>query len=290
MPAAGTWVSISVTYASIVLAPVAIAIDTRWWPSATKCRSPTRYTSIGGIDSPRRCASASRSQRSLTRPLVGRNRRSKSRLESTVPTIVSSLIVCRPRLRSPRNPRAATTSSSGRMTLTSSGARRSRWTSRASTWRRRMRRKSFSTSECGKPVSAGIAVAPPPARPVPTARPAQEELGQPGRQARSRAGASRSRCGPPCAAQPPKPGARPGRVRVPVQQRGGAQRPDQPVQRAEPAVRGVVVVADPRGGAWVISTSTRQAVAQAVASVPRRAAAAARRACCAVEYWFGPSL
>ena len=64
MPLGGTWVSTSVTYASIVLAPVAIAIDTRWWPSATKCRSPTRYTSIGGIDSPRRCASASRSQRS----------------------------------------------------------------------------------------------------------------------------------------------------------------------------------------------------------------------------------
>ena len=49
--------------------------------------SPTRYTSIGGMDSPRRWARASRSHRSRTRPEVGRNRRSKSRLESTVPTI-----------------------------------------------------------------------------------------------------------------------------------------------------------------------------------------------------------
>jgi len=30
MPADGSWVSTSVTYASIVLAPVAIAMDTRW--------------------------------------------------------------------------------------------------------------------------------------------------------------------------------------------------------------------------------------------------------------------
>ena len=75
---------------------------------ATKYRSPTRYTSIGGIGSPRRCASASRSQRSRTRPLVGRNRRSKSRVESTVPTMLSSRIVCSPSRRSPRRPSAAT--------------------------------------------------------------------------------------------------------------------------------------------------------------------------------------
>ena len=79
-PAAGTAVSTSVTYASIVVWPVAMAIDTRWWPSLTKCRSPTRYTSIGGIDSPRRWASASRSHRSRTRLEVGRKRRSKSRV------------------------------------------------------------------------------------------------------------------------------------------------------------------------------------------------------------------
>ena len=158
MPLGGSSVSTSVTYASIVLAPEASAIDTRWWPSSTKYRSPTRYTSIGGIGSPRRCASASRSQRSRTRPLVGRNFLSKSRVESTVPTMLSSRIVCRPSRRSPRRPRAASTSSSGRMTFTSSGARRSRWTILASTWRRLTRRKSFSTSERGNPVSAGIAL------------------------------------------------------------------------------------------------------------------------------------
>src|ERR1700748_3356788 len=69
MPVAGTWVRTSVTYASIVLAPSAMAIETRWWPSCTKCRSPTRYTSIGGIDSPRRWASASRSPRPHPQPL-----------------------------------------------------------------------------------------------------------------------------------------------------------------------------------------------------------------------------
>src|SRR6266702_1893526 len=52
----GAVVSTSVTSASIVRWPVAAAIDTRWWPSLTKCWLPTRYTSIGGIDAPRRCA------------------------------------------------------------------------------------------------------------------------------------------------------------------------------------------------------------------------------------------
>src|SRR5215472_6245568 len=84
-----------------------------------------RYTSMGGIDSPRRWARASRSHRSLTRPVVGRNRRSKSRVESTVPTTALSWMVC--------------------------------WPSRASTWWRRARRKSSSTSARGKPVSAGMA-------------------------------------------------------------------------------------------------------------------------------------
>ena len=117
-----------------------------------------RYTSMGGIGSPRRWARASRSHRSLTRADVGRNRRSKSRVESTVPTIESSGMVCRPSRRSPRMPSAATTSSNGRIRLTSSGPRRSRWASLASTCRRRMRRKSFSTSARGKPVSRAIAV------------------------------------------------------------------------------------------------------------------------------------
>ena len=47
-----------------------------------------------------------RSQRVRTRPEVGRKRRSNSRPRSTVPTIESSGIVCWPRRRSPRRPRA----------------------------------------------------------------------------------------------------------------------------------------------------------------------------------------
>ena len=43
--------------------PSARATETRWWPSRTKCRSPIRKTSIGGIASPRLRASAIRSQR-----------------------------------------------------------------------------------------------------------------------------------------------------------------------------------------------------------------------------------
>ena len=77
--------------------------------------------------------------------------------ESTVPTMrVQPDRLQAAAYRSPRRPSAATTSSNGRMRLTSSGSRRSRWASRASTWRRRTRRKSFSTSARGKPVSAGI--------------------------------------------------------------------------------------------------------------------------------------
>ena len=55
----------------------------------------------------------------------------------------------------------ASTSSSGRITFTSSGARRSRRTSRASCWRRRTRRKSSATSARGNPVSAGTVTAAP---------------------------------------------------------------------------------------------------------------------------------
>src|ERR671917_564658 len=32
--------------------PSDFATETRWWPSRTKCSSPTRYTEIGGEDSP----------------------------------------------------------------------------------------------------------------------------------------------------------------------------------------------------------------------------------------------
>ena len=48
--------STSVTYALMSLCPSARATDTRWWPSLTKWNSPIRYTSIGGMPSPRRCA------------------------------------------------------------------------------------------------------------------------------------------------------------------------------------------------------------------------------------------
>ena len=53
----------SMTLALMSLSPSARATETRWWPSWTKCRSPIRKTSIGGIASPRLRASAIRSQR-----------------------------------------------------------------------------------------------------------------------------------------------------------------------------------------------------------------------------------
>ena len=101
----------SVTYASIDRWPVAAAIDTRWWPSLTKCWPPTRYTSIGGIAAPRRWASASPFHRSATRLDVGRKRRSKSRRASTEPTMLCSAIVFRPRCR----PGATSASGSNRL-------------------------------------------------------------------------------------------------------------------------------------------------------------------------------
>ena len=154
--------------------------------------------------------------------------------ESTVPTIVSSRIVCRPSRRSPRQPRAATTSSNGRMRLTSSGSRRSRWASRASTWRRRTRRKSFSTSARGKPVSAGIAL--PAAR---ESRPTARAGAGVARPARSRPDLEQVPAGHVAderAAQPDGPGAHAVRVHVPVQQHGRAAAP-RPA-RAAPRTRG----------------------------------------------------
>ena len=80
----------------------------------TKWSSPIRYTSIGGIASPRRRAAAIRSQRPRSAPDAGRNSRSNSSgRRSTVPTIESSGIDCTPRSRSLRRPSAATTSSNG---------------------------------------------------------------------------------------------------------------------------------------------------------------------------------
>src|SRR5258708_6261338 len=63
-----------------------------------------RYTSMGGIGSPRRWARASRSHRSLTRPVVGRNRRSEERGGATGPTVGSHPVVCRPRPPPPPPP------------------------------------------------------------------------------------------------------------------------------------------------------------------------------------------
>src|SRR5215469_8778239 len=211
----------------MVLAPVAIAMETRWWPSCTKYRSPMRYTSIGGIASPRRWARASRSHRSLTRPVVGRNRRSKSRVESTVPTTEFSWMVCRPSRRSLRNPRAATTSSNGMMTLTSSGSRRSRWASRASTWWRRARRKSSSTSARGKPVAAGMVT-----RRVPEAGARLDVKKMPSHDVAHQ--------GPP---QLMVSDRRPVRVDMAVQQQGRLKPCDEPVERAEPLMRRVLGVA-----------------------------------------------
>src|SRR4051794_21814429 len=68
----------STTYASIVSRPSARATDTRWWPSRTKCTSPTRYTEIGGSGSPRRAAFAMRSQRGRTRGVGGRDWRAEA--------------------------------------------------------------------------------------------------------------------------------------------------------------------------------------------------------------------
>src|SRR5918992_5457531 len=105
------------------------------------------------MDWPLRWAVAMRSQRGRTRPVVGRKRRSNSRPRSTVPTIESSGIVWSPRRRSPRRPSAATTSSNGRMTLTSLGSSRSRAAMRASARRRRARPKSNWASVWGRPES-----------------------------------------------------------------------------------------------------------------------------------------
>src|SRR5919197_1424531 len=114
---------------------------------------------MGGSDSPRRIAAATRSQRARPRPLVGRNWRSNSRVRSRVPTIESSGMTPRPSRRSPVWPSAWTTSSNGRMTLTSPGSPRSRRTMRDTARRRRARRKSSWTSAPTKPVrTTGLAL------------------------------------------------------------------------------------------------------------------------------------
>lgn len=72
----------------------------------------------------------------------------------TVPTIGSSSTVSSPISRSPRRPSACTTSSNGRITLTSLGSPRRRLVSSDSTRRRRARLKSNCASCAGNPVSA----------------------------------------------------------------------------------------------------------------------------------------
>src|SRR5450755_485209 len=130
--------------------------------------------------------------------------------------------------RSPRNPSAAMTSSYGRIRLTSSGPRRSRVESRDSTWRRRARRKSFSTSARGNPVSARMAVT-------------GDDLG------RLAAGAELEQV--PAGdvadggtAEPHRRWHRTVRVHVAVQQHRCSQRGDQRVVAAEATVRRVVAV------------------------------------------------
>src|SRR4029079_512945 len=63
-------------------------------------------------------------QRSLRRVEVGRKRRSKSAVRSTLPTTLRRSIVWSPSRRSPALPTAATTSSHGRDKLIVSGAPR----------------------------------------------------------------------------------------------------------------------------------------------------------------------
>src|SRR3954454_16170740 len=151
-------VDTSVTYASMSAPAWARGTLTRWWPSRTKCRSPMRYTEIGGMSLPRRWAFAICSQRGRVRVDVGRKLRSNSRGRPTLPTIESSGIDCRPSERSPVRPSASTTSSNGRIRFTSEGSRRNRCASRASARWRRARVKSFCASFVGKPVSIGGAM------------------------------------------------------------------------------------------------------------------------------------
>ena len=94
------------------------------------------------------------SQRPRTPGEAGRNERSNSPWErSTVPTIESSGMVCTPRSRWLRRPSAATTSSKGSMTDTSSGSLRRREAIEDSARRRRSRANTARASASGNPVS-----------------------------------------------------------------------------------------------------------------------------------------
>ena len=146
--------------------------------------------------------------------------------------------------------------------------------SRDSTWRRRARWKSFSTSERGNPVSAGMTVS-------------RDDLGG------LAAGAKLEQV--PAGdvadggtAEPQRRRHRTVRVHVAVQQDGRPQRGGQRVVAAEATVRGVVAVPDP----------ARRGVGQQDVDGPavterrqpaRCRSARARRACCRSVYWLGPS-
>jgi len=106
--------------------------------------------------SPFLIATATRSHRCRTRCEVGRNRRSKSRPLSTVPTIESSWIDFTPSLLSPVRPNASSTSSKGRIRSMSSGSRLSLVARRRMTCRRRAREKSDCASCVLNPVSPAM--------------------------------------------------------------------------------------------------------------------------------------
>jgi hypothetical protein len=89
---------------------------------------------IGGIASPRRRASASRSQRYRTRQEVGRKQRPKPRRRPTVPTIVSSRIACGPSWRWPRQPSEPTISSNGTRRPLRTGRLRRQFATAARNW------------------------------------------------------------------------------------------------------------------------------------------------------------
>ena len=155
MPVAGIRVSTSVTYASIVLCPVALATETRWWPSLTKCRSRRGRRRSAG--SPRRAAARDRAPPTAAAPgrrwagTCGRSRagsrRSRPRCRAEWSAGQGSARRASPGRRPPRR-----TTGCGRRRR-----RRSQPAIRASTCRRRARLKSSSTSTHDKPVSKCMA-------------------------------------------------------------------------------------------------------------------------------------
>src|SRR5215467_14613309 len=125
-------------------------------------------------------------------------------------------------------PSAATTSSNGRMRLTSSGSRSNRWASWASTWRRRARWNSSATSARGKPVSPGMGATPRGGLNAGTWLDLQQVPAH-----------DVAHHGP---ADSVGAGWRAVEVDMPVQQQGGLEPRGEPVHRGEPLMRRVVAV------------------------------------------------